>query len=136
VLGCRGGDEGSDNDVKALDNPFFVTMHAGLVATARRDDARLRVGAALTGLQDTAGQASELESVGAGDPGCDLVNPINPTNLVSALARVPDDTPIVNVDSVVGEDAAKALCVKITTAAGARSNFPEPVDAFDDPFTP
>ena len=127
VFGCGGGGDRSDKDtrgvrvaavIKALDNPFFVTMHAGLVATARRDDARLHVAAAPTGLQDTAGQASELESLAADDPGCYVVNPINPTNLVAALARVPADTPIVNVDSFIGEDAAKTLGVKITTYIG------------------
>ena len=127
ATGCGGGDKQSDKDVqgvrlaaviKALDNPFFVTMHAGLVATARRADARLRVSAAPSGLQDTAGQASELESLAADNPGCYVVNPINPTNLVAALARVPDDTPIVNVDSVIGADAAKALGVRITTYIG------------------
>jgi ABC-type sugar transport system substrate-binding protein len=127
LLGCGGGDEDSDKDVrgvrlaaviKALDNPFFVTMHAGLVATARRDGARLRVAAAPSGLQDTAGQAPELESLADDDPGCYVVNPINPTNLVAALARVPEDTPIVNVDSVIGQDAAKALGVKISTYIG------------------
>lgn len=127
ALGCGGDDESSDEDlrgvrlaavIKALDNPFFVTMHDGLLATARRDDARLRVAAAPTGLQDTAGQASELESLVAGDPGCYIVNPINPTNLVGALARVAEDTPIVNVDSIVGKDAATAVGVEITTYIG------------------
>jgi ABC-type sugar transport system substrate-binding protein len=127
VAGCGGRDERSDVDlrgvrlaavIKGLDNPFFVTMRTGLVATARRDNARLRVSAAPTGLQDTAGQASELESLAAGDPSCYVVNPINPTNLVGALARVADDAPIVNVDSVIGEDAAKAVGVKITTYIG------------------
>jgi ABC-type sugar transport system substrate-binding protein len=127
TLGCGGGDESSDEDlrgvrlaavIKALDNPFFVTMHDGLLATARRDDARLRVAAAPTGLQDTAGQASELESLAAADPRCYVVNPINPTNLVGALARVADDTPVVDVDSVVGKDAATAVGVKITTYIG------------------
>src|SRR3954469_12396096 len=127
VLGSCGGDDRPDGDaegarlaavIKALDNPFFVTMHSGLVGTARRNGARLRVAAASSGLQDTAGQASELESLAADDPGCYVVNPINPTNLVAALARVPDDTPIVDVDSVIGADAAKALGVEITTYIG------------------
>jgi ABC-type sugar transport system substrate-binding protein len=127
AMGCGGGDERSDVDlrgvrlaavIKGLDNPFFVTMRDGLVATARRDDARLRVAAAPTGLQDTAGQAAELESLAAGDPGCYVVNPINPTNLVGALARVAEDVPIVNVDSVIGEEAAKAVGVEITTYIG------------------
>jgi ABC-type sugar transport system substrate-binding protein len=126
--GCGGGDEPSNADlrgarlaavIKALDNPFFVTMRDGLVATARRDDARLRVAAAPTGLQDTAGQASELESLAAGHPRCYVVNPINETNLVGALARVAEETPIVNVDSVIGKDAAKALGVQITTYVGS-----------------
>src|SRR3954470_12049102 len=67
--------------IKALDNPFFVTMRDGLVATARRDKARLRVAAAATGLKDTAGQASELEMLAADQPSCFVVNPINQTNL-------------------------------------------------------
>src|SRR3954469_4549882 len=89
VLGC-GGDHGpSDADlrgvrlaavIKGLDNPFFVTMRDGLVAAARRDGARLQVAAAATGLQDTAGQASELQSLAARHPGCYVVNPINQTN--------------------------------------------------------
>jgi ABC-type sugar transport system substrate-binding protein len=128
MAGCGGDEEPSDADlrsvrlaavIKALDNPFFVTMREGLVATARREDARLRVAAAPTGLQDTAGQASELESLAAAHPRCYVVNPINETNLVGALARVADETPIVNVDSVVGEDAAKALGVQITTYVGS-----------------
>ena len=128
VAGCADDEEPSNADlrgvrlaavIKALDNPFFVTMRQGLVATARREDARLRVAAAPTGLQDTAGQASELESLAAGHPRCYVVNPINETNLVGALARVADETPIVNVDSVVGEDAAKALGVQITTYVGS-----------------
>src|SRR3954465_7913952 len=117
AVGCGGSDKRSDAElrgvrlaavIKGLDNPFFSTMRDGLVATARRDDARLRVAAAQTGLQDTAGQASALDSLAADDPGCYVVNPINETNLVGALARVSDDAPIVNVDSVIGAGAAKA----------------------------
>ena len=104
--------------IKGLDNPFFVTMRDGLVATARRDGARLRVAAAPTGLQDTAGQSAALETLGADDPGCYVVNPINQTNLVPALAGLPEDTPIVNVDLVIGEKAAKAVGVEITTYIG------------------
>jgi ABC-type sugar transport system substrate-binding protein len=128
IPGCGGDDDTTDADlqgvrvaavIKALDNPYFVTMREGLVATARRDDARLRVAAAPTGLQDTAGQASALESLAAGHPRCYVVNPINKTNLVGSLARVAGEAPIVNVDSVVGEDVAKALGVQITTYVGS-----------------
>jgi ABC-type sugar transport system substrate-binding protein len=126
-IGCGDDDASSDADlegvrlaavIKGLDNPFFVTMRDGLVATARRDKARLQVAAAPSGLQDTAGQASEADSLAAGDPRCYVVNPINPTNLVGALARVPEDTPIVNVDSVVSAEAAKAVGVRITAYIG------------------
>jgi ABC-type sugar transport system substrate-binding protein len=127
VLGCGGEHERSDVDlrgvrlaavIKGLDNPFFVTMRDGLVATARRENARLQVAAAATGLQDTAGQASALESLAGDDPRCYVVNPINQTNLVGALARVAEAAPIVNVDSVIGKDAAKAVGVEITTYVG------------------
>jgi ABC-type sugar transport system substrate-binding protein len=69
-------------------------------------------------LQDTAGQASELESLAAEGPRCYVVNPINQTNLVGALSRVAEDSPIVNVDSRVGEEAANAVGVEITTYIG------------------
>ena len=127
AVGCGDGDERSNPDIrdvrlaaviKGLDNPFFVTMRNGLVETARRHDARLRVGAAPAGLQDTAGQASELESLAADRPACYVVNPITQTNLIQALARIPEKAPIVNVDSVVSKEPAEAVGVKITTYVG------------------
>jgi ABC-type sugar transport system substrate-binding protein len=127
ALGCGGGQERSGTDlrgvrlaaiIKGLDNPYFVTMRDGLVAAARHDNARLQVAAAPTGLQDTAGQASALESLAAQHPGCYVVNPINQTNLVGALARVAQDAPIINVDSVIGRDAAKAVGVDVTSYIG------------------
>src|SRR5919108_5995306 len=126
-LGCGDGDKRSDAQlrgvrlaavIKGLDNPFFVTMRDGLVATAQHDGVRLQVAAAPAGLQDTAGQASALETLAVSDPRCYVVNPINPTNLVGALARVAADTPVVNVDSVIGQDAAQAVGVKVTTYIG------------------
>jgi ABC-type sugar transport system substrate-binding protein len=127
LLGCGDGGEESGGTtrgtrlaavIKALDNPFFVTMREGLVATARRHDARLDVAAAPTGLQDTAGQASALQSLSASRPACYVVNPINPTNLIRALAHVPEGTPIVNIDSVVGKQPADAVGVEITSYIG------------------
>jgi ABC-type sugar transport system substrate-binding protein len=127
LLGCGGGDDRSDADlhgvrlaavIKGLDNPYFVTMRHGLVATARRDHARIRVAAAPAGLQDTAGQASAVETLAARHPRCYVVNPINPTNLVGSLARIRGGAPIVNVDSVVDKAAAKAVGVEITTYIG------------------
>jgi ABC-type sugar transport system substrate-binding protein len=127
ALGCGGDGESSRPEarnvrlaavIKGLDNPFFVTMRDGLVATAREHGARLRVAAAPSGLQDTAGQASALVSLAAGGPACYAVNPINQTNLVQALARIPGGTPIVNLDSRIGKQAAEAVGVKITSYIG------------------
>jgi ribose transport system substrate-binding protein len=126
ALGCDDGDEPSPDlrdvrlaaVIKGLDNPFFVTLRDGLVGTARRRDARMRVAAAPAGLQDTAGQATALVSLAADDPACYVVNPINPTNLVRALARISEGTPIVNVDSVVGRQQAEAVGVELTAYVG------------------
>ena len=125
--GCGAGADRSDPGlrdvrlaavIKALDNPYFATMRSGLVVAARRSHARLDVAAARTGLEDTAGQAAQLESLAADRPRCYVVNPINETNLLPALSRVGGNTPIVNVDSEVGTAAAKAVGVKITTYVG------------------
>lgn len=103
--------------IKGLDNPFFVTMRDGLEAAARRRGVRITVQAAI-GLQDTAGQASALESLTSEQAGCYVVNPINATNLIQPLAQIPGGTPIVNIDSPVDRQAAMALGVGITTYIG------------------
>jgi ABC-type sugar transport system substrate-binding protein len=126
-LGCGSSNDTSHIDarnarlaavIKALDNPFFVTLRDGLVASAREHGARLRVAAAPIGFQDAAGQASQLESLAAGRPNCYVVNPINQTNLIRALARIPKNAPVVNVDSPVGKEAANAVGVDITAYVG------------------
>jgi ABC-type sugar transport system substrate-binding protein len=103
--------------IKGLENPFFETMRAGLVATARRHDAQLRLEAA-AGLEDTAGQASTLQSLADAKADCYVVNPINSSNLIEPLSDIPEKTPIVNIDSPVDGDAARAVGVKITTYVG------------------
>jgi ABC-type sugar transport system substrate-binding protein len=127
VAGCGADHESARRDVrnvrvaaviKGLDNPFFVTMREGLVATARHDGVRLRVAAAPSGLQDTAGQSSALAALAADGPACYVVNPINQTNLVRALADVPEGTPIINLDSRIATAPAQAVGVKITTYIG------------------
>jgi ABC-type sugar transport system substrate-binding protein len=127
VVGCGSSGKDSQADVKGvrlgavikgLDNPFFVTMREGLVATARRNDARLQVAAAPVGIQDTTGQASEVASVAAAKPACYVINPITPTNLVRALADLPGKAPIINVDSAIGKQAASAVGVKIASYVG------------------
>jgi ABC-type sugar transport system substrate-binding protein len=125
VVGCgTGGDSGPDGRsagvaavIKGLDNPFFATMKDGLVATARRDDVRLSVDAA-AGLQDTAGQASTLESRVAQRAGCYVVNPIMATNLIAPLSHIAKGTPIVNIDSPVDQNASRAVGVHIATYIG------------------
>lgn len=126
VLGCGSGGDGSDRDdrngtvaavIKGVENPFFATMRDGIVATAREHDTPLRLEAA-DGLQDTAGQASALESLASRQPSCLLVNPISRTNLVEPLSHAPEGTPIVAVDSPVDRAAAAAVGVRITTFVG------------------
>jgi ABC-type sugar transport system substrate-binding protein len=103
--------------IKGLDNPFFATMSDGMTATARRHAVSLRLAAA-AGLEDTAGQASTLESLVDRRASCYVVNPISPTNLIEPLGGVPKGTPIVNVDSPIDRRAAKAVGVAITTYVG------------------
>jgi ABC-type sugar transport system substrate-binding protein len=126
AVGCgNGGDDSGEREpdarlaavIKGLDNPFFATMRDGLVATARRHRARLRVDAA-AGLEDTAGQAATLESAAAERDACYVVNPITRTNLIQPLSHLPRGTPVVNVDSPVDQTAAKAVGVSIKTYIG------------------
>ena len=107
MSGC-GGENASSHGarvaavIKPLENPFFATMRAGLVATAKQHMARISVRAALA-LQDTAGQASALESLIAKGANCYIVNPIDQSNLIpAAQSHLPHGTPIVNIDSPVG----------------------------------
>jgi len=127
ALGCGEGDKRPARDtrgvrlaavIKGLENPYFVTMRDGLVATARRHEAPLRLAASPAGLQGTAGQASDLENLAEDRADCYVVNPISQTNLVRSLAKIPDGTPIVNVDSLVDKAAAQAAGVKISSYIG------------------
>jgi ribose transport system substrate-binding protein len=121
AIGCGHEDTTRDAGVaaviKGVENPFFAAMRDGLVQTSRRRDAQLRLAAALD-LEDTAGQAARLDSLVAARAGCYVVNPINRTNLIQALGHIPAGTPIVNIDSPVGNQPAEAVGVKITTYIG------------------
>jgi ribose transport system substrate-binding protein len=145
VLGCGGHDASAPDNrrasvasvIKELDNPFFATMRDGLIATARRHDAHITVEAA-SGLRDTAGQASKLESLATQPAACYVVNPIDATNLLQPLNHVPSGRPIINIDSPVDTTAAKAVGVAVTSyigtdnvaagrlAAGAMARFVAP----------
>jgi ABC-type sugar transport system substrate-binding protein len=124
AAGCGGdsGAGGSGGDrvgvvIKGLDNPFFAAMKQGVLAAAHERKADVRLSAA-TGLEDTAGQASKLEALIAQGLDCYVVNPINQSNLIRALSHVPGGTPIVNIDSPVDTDEARALGIKISTYIG------------------
>ena len=56
--------------------------------------------------------------IAAAGAGCFLVNPVNQTNLIQPLSRVPAGTPIVNIDSPIERGQAEAIGVAITTYIG------------------
>jgi ABC-type sugar transport system substrate-binding protein len=121
AVGCGSSHTTQDGSVaaviKGVENPFFAAMSDGLTDTARRRGTRLRLAAAIS-LQDTAGQAARLESLAAQGADCYVVNPINQTNLIQALAHVPKGAPIVNIDSPIDTKPAAAVGVKITSYIG------------------
>lgn len=125
AAGCGGDSDTRDKRgvgvvIKGLDNPFFEAMKQGVEAAARARNADVRVSAA-TGLDDTAGQAANLESLVAQDLDCYVVNPISGSNLVRALSHVPQGTPIVNIDLRVGAAEARALGIRISTYIGTNN---------------
>jgi ABC-type sugar transport system substrate-binding protein len=103
--------------IKGLDNPFFAAMNDGVKAAGKSTNSNVRIQAAAS-LDDTSGQASKLEALIGQKMSCYVVNPISQTNLVQPLARVPDGTPVVNIDSPVGANAAKQAGLDISTYIG------------------
>ena len=103
--------------IKGLDNPFFAAMNDGVKAAGKSTKSNVRIQAAAS-LDDTSGQASKLEALIGQKMSCYVVNPISQTNLVQPLARVPDGTPVVNIDSPVGANAAKQAGLDISTYIG------------------
>jgi ABC-type sugar transport system substrate-binding protein len=103
--------------LEPLADPFFATMRDGLVAAAREGELPISVDAAV-GLQDTAGQASALESLAEQRAACYILNPIDQTNLVPSLPAIPSDAPIVNVESRIDREAANAVGARITAYIG------------------
>jgi ABC-type sugar transport system substrate-binding protein len=125
AAGCGDEDSGARDSggerlgvvIKGLDNPFFAAMQEGVLAAAHDQRATVRLSAA-SGLKDTAGQASKLEALIAEELDCYVVNPISQSNLAQALSHVPQGTPIVNIDSPIGGDEARALGIDISTYIG------------------
>lgn len=102
--------------LKSLDNPFFVAMYEGARAEAAHRHVAVTFRAAAN-LNDTAGQTARARALtrhGARD--CYVVNPITPTNLVSAFRGV--NRTIVNVDSPVDPTAARRAGMHVRAFIG------------------
>ena len=104
--------------IKGLDNPFFQYMRQGIDAGAKTLNVTVAVQAA-TGMGDATGQADRLSTMAMQDYGCYLVNPISVSNLVQALVPVANKkAPIVNIDSAIDADQAKAAGFAVNTYVG------------------
>jgi ribose transport system substrate-binding protein/D-allose transport system substrate-binding protein len=104
--------------VKGLDNPFFQTMESGIKEEASTAGTDVTVQAA-NSITDTTGQADKLNGLAGQDFKCFIVNPISGTNLIQGIAQLSaKNVPIVNIDSPIDADAAKAANAKITTYIG------------------
>lgn len=118
------GDTESESDVsigviiKGLDNPFFGAMRDGIEAKADELGVDVEIQAAAD-IGDTAGQVARLEALAGQGFDCFVVNPITQTNLVQPLVPIArGGTPIVNIDSPIGEDAAQQAGLEIATYIG------------------
>ena len=120
---CGGSTSGSGSGhiaavVKGLDNPFFQTMESGIKEEASTAGTDVTVQAA-NSITDTTGQADKLSGLAGQDFSCFVVNPITGTNLIQGIAQLSaKNVPIVNIDSPIDADAAKAANAKITTYIG------------------
>nr|WP_269329657.1 substrate-binding domain-containing protein [Kineosporia babensis] len=104
--------------IKGLDNPFFQTMEDGIEAGADTQGLDTTIQAA-NSITDTTGQADKLTALAGQDFSCYIVNPITGTNLVQGLAQLAaKDKTIVNIDSPVEEEAAKAAGATPATYIG------------------
>jgi ribose transport system substrate-binding protein len=104
--------------IKGLDNPFFQYMRDGIEAQAKTNGQKVTVQSA-TSITDTTGQAEKLTAMAGQNFGCFVVNPISGNNLVGSLAQVGrKNIPVVNIDSPVDTNAAKAAGVKLATYIG------------------
>ncbi|MCX5512600.1 LacI family transcriptional regulator [Kaistia algarum] len=104
--------------IKGLDNPFFQTMQKGIEDKAKELGVSLTVQAAQN-MGDATGQADRLSALALQDFSCYIVNPISVSNLVQALVPVGQKkTPIINIDSQVDTEQAKAAGFSVTTYVG------------------
>ncbi|RUU48264.1 MAG: sugar ABC transporter substrate-binding protein [Mesorhizobium sp.] len=104
--------------VKGLDNPFFQYMHRGIEEQAKADSVAVTIQAAAN-MGDATGQADRLTAMAMQDFDCYLVNPISVSNLVQALVPVAQkNKPIINIDSTIDAEQAKAAGFTISTYIG------------------
>lgn len=104
--------------VKGLDNPFFQTMQQGIEDQAKTAGTNVTVQAA-NSLNDTTGQADKVQALAGQNYGCFIINPITQTNLVQPLVQAANSGKhIVNIDSPIGEEAARTANLKVSTYIG------------------
>ena len=104
--------------VKGLDNPFFQSMESGIKDQATTDGVQVTVQAA-NSITDTTGQADKLNGLATQNFSCFVVNPITGTNMIQGVAQLSaKNIPIVNIDSPIEPEAAKAANAKIATYIG------------------
>jgi ribose transport system substrate-binding protein/D-allose transport system substrate-binding protein len=93
-------------------------MESGIKEEASAAGTDVTVQAA-NSITDTTGQADKLNGLAGQDFKCFIVNPITGTNLIQGIAQLSaKNVPIVNIDSPIDADAAKAANAKITTYIG------------------
>ena len=93
-------------------------MESGIKEEASTAGTDVTVQAA-NSITDTTGQADKLNGLAGQDFSCFIVNPITGTNLIQGIAQLSaKNVPIVNIDSPIDADAAKAANAKITTYIG------------------
>src|SRR5215217_1182579 len=114
LTACSTGSNGTSNAtniaaiIKGLDNPFFQSMQQGINEQSSAAGVSTTVQAA-NAVTDTTGQADKLTGLAGQSFSCFIVNPISGTNLVQGLAKVAaKKKPIVNIDSPIDANAAKA----------------------------
>ena len=124
LSGCGGSPSGGGGSgqiaavVKGLDNPFFQSMESGINEQASTSGVKVTVQAA-NSITDTTGQADKLTGLAGQDFSCFIVNPITGTNLIQGIAALSaKNIPIVNIDSPIDSEAAKAANAKIATYIG------------------
>jgi ribose transport system substrate-binding protein len=104
--------------VKGLDNPYFISVKAGIVDTAKKLGVTANVQAA-PGLNDDVGQANKLDALASQNYDCYIVIPISSNNLSQGLGKVTKaGKPIINIDSPVDAASLAAAGGKIASFAG------------------